>query len=60
MEDPRTNKNVPLPTLLVQTTVPTIPMTKMKRRNRKISGALKKPRKVLAALVDVQLTIDNQ
>ena len=37
-----------------------IPMIKMKRKKGKSSGALKKPRKVLVALIDAQLEIDKQ
>ena len=54
------SKKVPPPTLLVQPTLPVIPTIKTKRRKGKNSGALKKSRKVLASLVNAQLTIDKQ
>ena len=54
------SKNVPPPTLLIQPTLPVIPTIKPKQRKGKNSGALKKSRKILAALVDTQLTIDKQ
>ena len=58
--DNSTNKNVLPPTLLIQPTIPMIPMIKIKIKKGKNRGALKKLRKVLAALVDTQLTIDKQ
>ena len=44
----------------MQSTVPVIPLIKTKRKKGKNSGALKKTRKVLAALVDAQLKINKQ
>ena len=44
----------------MQPTVPMILTTKTKRKKRKGSRALKKSRKVLAALVDTQIQIDQQ
>ena len=54
------SKNIPPPTLLIQPTLPVIPTVNPKQRKGKNRGALKKLRKVLAALVDAQLTIDKQ
>ena len=54
------SKSVPPPVLLIQSTLPMIPTIKTKQRKGKNSRALKKPRKVLVALVNTQLTIDKQ
>ena len=54
------SKNAPPPTLLIQPTLSVIPTINPKQRKGKNSGALKKSRKIIAALVDAQLTIDKQ
>jgi hypothetical protein len=53
-------ENIPPSTGPVQPTVAMIPMIKTKRKKGKNSGAFKKSRKVLAALVNAQLQIDRQ
>merc|ERR1712086_1066049 len=53
------SENTPPPTLVMQPTIPAIPTSNPKRRGKN-RGALKKSRKVLAALVDAQLEIDKQ
>ena len=54
------SKNTPPPKLIIQPTMPAISTVNPKQRKGKNRGALKKPRKVLGALVDVQLRIDKQ
>ena len=46
--------------MIIQPTIPAILTVNPKRRKGKNRGALKKLRKVLAALVDAQLKIDKQ